>query len=58
VGGDERERHRSPDQQGVHPVDEGFDRGELVRDLGPAEDRHVRAGWFIAELRQRLNLLL
>ena len=42
LGRDERERHGAADQQRVDAFDEGADRPELVRDLGPAEHGDVR----------------
>ena len=55
---EERERHRPADQQRVTRVDEGADRAELVRDLGPTEHGDVRARRLDEQARERLDLPL
>ena len=55
---DERERHGTADQQRVDTLDEGADRPELVRDLGPTEHGDVRARGLEEQARERLDLAL
>ena len=53
LGRQEREGHRPTDQEGVHPVDQRVHHGQLVGDLGAAEDGHERALGVLAEPGQR-----
>jgi hypothetical protein len=58
TGRDQGERHRSADQQGVDPVEQRVDHGELVAHLGPAEDGDVGAGGVVQEPAEHLDLAL
>src|SRR5581483_5337562 len=58
LGGDEREGHRPPDQQGVDALDERADRGELVGDLRAPQHGHVRPLRLLEQPRERRDLPL
>ncbi len=58
VGGQERERHRAADQEGVDAIEQRVDHPELVRHLRAAQDRDVRPGRIAQELPEDIHLTL
>ena len=56
--GEEREAHRTADDQGVDDLEERLDDAELVRDLRSAEHRDERSTWLVAQAEQDVDLLL
>ena len=58
VGGDQGERHRSPDQERVDPLYECRQHAELVGDLRASQDGHVGTVGVGQEPAEDLDLLL
>ena len=58
LDGEEREGHRAADEDRVGALQEGLEHADLVRHLGPADDRHERARGILEDAGERAHLAL